>query len=219
MPTETYTVCVPDDVFPGDVFTVRVAEESYEVTVPMGCEPGSSIDVSLPTAPSDCAVEIPTGFFPGDELLVEIPGGRTIAVVLTDDCLPGMMLQLDLSEDETTARPMYSSTDVLTDNSFYGMLKNKPTVHSSMTDPTGSHSNALESMEVNVEAGMSPADDEWDDDLDYDDSYLIQRSDGSYSEGYVQYFDRSCGLYHALIVGAGFKYVSREQIESNSVHY
>ena len=56
------------------------------------------------------------------------------------------------------------------------------------------------------------------DELNRDDSYLIQRSNGSYSEGWISDFDESCGLYHVLIVGVGYKYVSREQIELNTVH-
>ena len=61
----------------------------------------------------------------------------------------------------------------------------------------------------------------WVDELGgyFDDSYLIQRSDGSYSEGWIKEFDPSCGLYHVLIVGVGYKYVSREQIEVNTVHF
>ena len=54
--------------------------------------------------------------------------------------------------------------------------------------------------------------------LNRDDSYLIQRSNGSYSQGWIFDFVESCGLYHVLIVGVGYKYVSREQIELNTVH-
>ena len=55
--------------------------------------------------------------------------------------------------------------------------------------------------------------------FDFDDSYLIQRSDGSYTRGFIQSYDRSCGLYHVLVVGAGYKYVSREQIELDTIKF
>lgn len=55
--------------------------------------------------------------------------------------------------------------------------------------------------------------------FDFDDSYLIQRSDGSYSLGYIQEFDAGSELYRALIPGVGFKYVAREQIELDTVHF
>lgn len=56
------------------------------------------------------------------------------------------------------------------------------------------------------------------DELNRDDSYLIQRSDGGYSEGWIYEYDESCGLYHVLIVGVGYTYVAREHIELNTVH-
>lgn len=55
--------------------------------------------------------------------------------------------------------------------------------------------------------------------FDFDDSYLIQRSDGSYSLGYIQEYDAGSELYRVLIPGVGFKYVAREQIELDTVHF
>ena len=55
--------------------------------------------------------------------------------------------------------------------------------------------------------------------FDTEDSYLIQRSDGSYSDGWIKEYDESCGLYHVLIIGVGYKWVEREQIEVNTVHF
>ena len=55
--------------------------------------------------------------------------------------------------------------------------------------------------------------------FDLEDSYLIQRSDGSYAEGWICEFDKRCNMYKVLIIGAGHKWVVREQIEQNTVHF
>ena len=58
-----------------------------------------------------------------------------------------------------------------------------------------------------------------DEALSFDDSYLIEGSDGSFSQGYIQSYDRSRGLYHVLVVGVGYKHVPREQIALDTVHF
>lgn len=206
-----YDVIVPAGCVAGDTFQVQVGEDFYDVSVPDGCEPGSSIETLLPsverTTPKldmdvtqeTCEVEIPDGCCRGDEFLVETLDGLTFAVTVPDNGLPGMLLQVALPGPRA-------------DNESPRCVRSPFKEDKAETSLQQWH----EPQEPDQTSG-----DVWVDELGgyFDDSYLIQRSDGSYSEGWIKEFDPSCGLYHVLIVGVGYKYVSREQIEVNTVHF
>jgi len=50
-------------------------------------------------------------------------------------------------------------------------------------------------------------------DFSLDQTYWIQRSDGSYSQGWIKEYDPCIELYRVLIIGVGYKYVSWSEVE------
>ena len=204
-----YEVTVPTGCSPGDTFQVQVGAVTFDVTAPDGYGAGSTIEISA-TPPTTLAlddtldepdsstvleVEVPAGCAPGDEFLVEMPDGRTLEVVVPTGSAPGTRLAVALPADESlSGKPMES-------------------VHES----SGVHSACADGIEEPAdESGQNP------DGFDFDDSFLIQRSDLSYSEGWLKEYDGYTDLYLVLIVASdrsGYKYVGREQIELNTVHF
>jgi hypothetical protein len=212
-----YEVLVPTGCAPGDIFQVHVNKTVFDITVPEGCGEGSNINLELPlgelshlqlddndpaavVAPEAAAVEVevPDGCFPGDEFLVQTQEGQTLTVVVPPGGSPGTRLEVMLP-----ALDAKRSLEVPPDAS-----------------PTGVEAEWAADASVTDESATSQSDDSTRaGEFDTEDSYLIQRSDGSYSDGWIKEYDESCGLYHVLIIGVGYKWVEREQIEVNTVHF
>ena len=152
-------------------------------------------------------VEIPAGCFAGDEFLIETPGGERLSVVVPPGSEPGMLVQIAV-EVPPTAVEAAPSTPPLP------IVSEAPT--QSCLDDYALDEPAVD--EVASKCAQLTVEPSWRvEEFDFDDSFLIQRSDGSYSEGWIKEYDESCDLYYVLIPGVGCKYVGREQIELNSV--
>jgi hypothetical protein len=228
-----YDVTASEDCGAGCSITTFLPVER---TVP---EPGS-ITTFLPVErtvpepdgrPTSCEVEVPTGCCPGAEFLVETLDGLTLSVLVPDDCSPGTMLQVSLPRsvdreletspmcvralisEEVEATPA-QTTRQRESKGFVGRMRN---IVAGSDNSTTAEVASSDACMPSVHPDMSKAGRR--DEFCYDDSYLIQRSDGSYSEGWIQEYDESCSLYRVLIVGVGYKYVAREQIELNTVHF
>lgn len=202
-----YEVVVPDGCVPGQVFQVQIGSSLFNVTAPADCRAGDCFSTlldatdegttlggaSVPDAPTMLEVEIPPGCFAGDEFIVESPDGQTLAVVVPDDSAPGMWLQI------AAPAPLQAEPE---DAETGGGVYRAETAAFGMGEPVDE-----------PDTMFSP------DGFDFDDSYLIQRSDGSYSSGWLKSYDASTDLYHVLIPRVGYKYVAREQIELDTVHF
>jgi len=237
-----FDVTVPLGCAPGDVFQLKVGTKVFDVVVPEGCGEGSKIEMAIAeedlteepppigATPATIEVEVPTGCFPGDEFLVDTPDGQTVTVVVPEGSAPGTLLEValpspieEVDHDRVPKDPRYDpSPDSirahLDDLEPYPLVPETPPVLSAavsctwdLPSPTGMCSDAAPSAIVE-EPDAGP------DGFDLDDQYLIQRSNGDYSEGWLKEYDAFSDMYLALIPGAGYKYVSREQIELNSVH-
>ena len=221
-----FEVCVPAGISPGDTFQVQVADSQvFDVTAPEGCKAGSSINidvaVDLKQSSEALQVEVPTGCLPGETLNVVTPDGRTVLVVVPDDSAPGSLLEV-MEVPETSkvlSEGAESPSSVRTAFDDEGAAGTEPASGSPLPHRkkgSASHIKALRQLAARAPAVEDTAEEQ---EFDFDDSYLIQRSDGSYTRGFIQSYDRSCGLYHVLVVGAGYKYVSREQIELDTIKF
>ena len=238
-----YEVTVPAGCRPGDTFQVEIGDEVFEVTTPSGCGAGSSIEIRCGplhagTMADDGAsmlldemgqlrfdddtasqmtfqVEVPVGYRPGDELLIDTPDGRTVAVLVPSGGLPGTLVEVALPDASVCEPPLDDPKDGL-----HTAVDGSPNCVRAHLDQL---SDAMEplpaALAISASSTSLSACDDFEEDFDFDDSYMIQRSDGSYSEGWIKEHDWSCDLYHVLIVGAGYKWVCREQIECNTVHF
>jgi hypothetical protein len=213
-----YEIIVPAGVSPGETFQVQVGSNAFDVVVPDGCGAGSNLELELPVddtietdAPAMVEVEVPTGCHAGDEFMVETPDGL-VAVVVPDGSSPGTLLSIalpapaELQLDKPKTEPPFIDSSP---RSVRATLEELPAMESSGWEERPV--TAAEPVDENEES-FGP------DGFDFEDSYLIQRSDGSYTEGYLQKYDSASFLYYVLIPRAGFKWVSREQIELNTVH-
>ena len=235
-----YDIIVPAGVSQGETFQVHVGATDFDVVVPDGCGEGMKLELELPSIEDTntqamIEVEVPDGCFAGDEIMVETPDGGTVAVVVPEGSSPGTLLSVALPEP---AQPRFDKVE----------LEERP----STPTPTSVRATFGE-MLSKENALIQPAEvrDFGPDGFDFDDSYLIQRSDGSYTEGFLQVrgsrvpslvphpsllpthpsllptplyypflqeYDAESFLYRALIPRGGFKWVSSEQIELNTVH-
>ena len=219
-----FEVCVPAGISPGDTFQVQVADSQMllEVTAPDGVCAGSSINidvaVDLKESSEALQVEVPTGCLPGETLNVVTPDGRTVLVVVPDDSAPGSLLEVMEVPETSLSEGAESPSSVRTAFDDEGADETKPAGSPLPHRKKGSasHVKALRQLATRAPAVEDTAEEQ---EFDFDDSYLIQRSDGSYSRGFIHSYDRSCGLYHVLVVGAGYKYVSREQIELDTIKF
>ena len=203
-----YEVTVPEGCVTGDVFQVQIGADLVDVTTPAGCGAGDCFSIWLQTGAdvgehrledtklATLEVEIPPGCFAGDEVIVEAPDGQTLAVVVPNDVAPGMILQISVPEPAESDGA--ESDDTVTGGGVY----RAETAAFELDGPTD------ELAEL-----FSP------DGFDFEDSYLIQRSDGSYSSGWLKSYDCCTDMYHVLIPMVGYKYVTREQIELDTVHF
>ena len=208
-----YEVVVPAGVQPGDTFQVQADDQLYVVTAPEGCKAGSTIEALLPVARGrggvpTCAAESPTG----EELMdvSENENAERPDVLHRRSSHVGTLKQLAAYGSDSLESPSCVQT-VFTDDELAG----QPGV----LHRKSSHVRTLKQLATLGFDALGIADDAAAEEFDFNDSFLIQRSDGSYSPGYIQSYDRSSGLYHVLVVGAGFKFVAREQIELNTVHF
>jgi len=221
-----YQVTVPTGCAPGDIFQVEIGKELFDVNVPVGCGAGSCIEMRCGSPVDDSLldeiatslrvdegptvqVQIPVGYLPGDELLVDTPDGRTLAVIVPSDGLPGTWLEVALPDPPALDPLMDDPKD------GWGAMETDFAAYKSPTSVRHSFDGGGGAAEYTQTGYTTPS----DCDFDFDDSYLIQRSDGTYSEGWIKEYDESCDMYHVLIVGVGYKWVCREQIECNTVHY
>ena len=184
-----YDIIVPAGVSQGETFQVHVGATDFDVVVPDGYGEGMKLELELPSiedtnAQAMIEVEVPAGCFAGDEIMVETPDGGTFAVVVPEGSSPGTLLSVALPEPaeprldkvESVQRPSTPSPTSV--RATFGEMLSKE-----------SHSeDALILSEPAAEPAAEPAEvrDFGPDGFDFDDSYLIQRSDGSYTEGFLQ---------------------------------
>jgi len=180
-------------------------------------------------------VEVPVGYCPGDELIIDTPDGRTVAVLVPSGGLPGTLVEVALAEVPETpgceslldAAGGGEAAPAGSGGESKGALRTAATAVDASPNCVRAHLDQLgDAMEplpaalaISASSTSLSACDDFEEDFDFDDSYMIQRSDGSYSEGWIKEHDWSCDLYHVLIVGVGYKWVCREQIEINTVHF
>ena len=180
-----YDIIVPAGVSQGETFQVHVGATDFDVVVPDGYGEGMKLELELPSiedtnAQAMIEVEVPAGCFAGDESMVETPDGGTFAVVVPEGSSPGTLLSVALPEPaeprldkvESVQRPSTPSPTSV--RATFGEMLSKE-----------SHS---EDALILSEPAADPAEvrDFGPDGFDFDDSYLIQRSDGSYTEGFLQ---------------------------------
>ena len=180
-----YDIIVPAGVSQGETFQVHVGATDFDVVVPDGYGEGMKLELELPSiedtnAQAMIEVEVPAGCFAGDEIMVETPDGGTFAVVVPEGSSPGTLLSVALPEPaeprldkvESVQRPSTPSPTSV--RATFGEMLSKE-----------SHS---EDALILSEPAADPAEvrDFGPDGFDFDDSYLIQRSDGSYTEGFLQ---------------------------------
>ena len=184
-----YDIIVPAGVSQGETFQVHVGATDFDVVVPDGYGEGMKLELELPSiedtnAQAMIEVEVPAGCFAGDEIMVETPDGGTFAVVVPEGSSPGTLLSVALPEPaeprldkvESVQRPSTPSPTSV--RATFGEMLSKE-----------SHSeDALILSEPAAESAADPSEvrDFGPDGFDFDDSYLIQRSDGSYTEGFLQ---------------------------------
>ena len=103
------TVEVPDGVHPLDAMIVTGPDgREYEVQVPKGCFPGSSIEVDLPCSEAngtmsnqiarELQVTVPDGVEEGQLFTVEITGGEAFEICCPDGCAGGSTIWVEVPE-------------------------------------------------------------------------------------------------------------------------
>ena len=87
----TYAVTVPSGVSAGDEFPARLGDTMANVIVPVGCGPGSLLNVHMDVF----VVPVPHGVPPGQQFMAEI-GGQVRPVVAPYDSTSGEYLHVQV---------------------------------------------------------------------------------------------------------------------------
>ena len=185
-----YDIIVPAGVSQGETFQVHVGATDFDVVVPDGYGEGMKLELELPSiedtnAQAMIEVEVPAGCFAGDEIMVETPDGGTFAVVVPEGSSPGTLLSVALPEP---AEPRLDKVESVQRPSTPSPTSVRATFGEMLSKESRTSNDALILSEPAAEPAAEPAEvrDFGPDGFDFDDSYLIQRSDGSYTEGFLQ---------------------------------
>ena len=185
-----YDIIVPAGVSQGETFQVHVGATDFDVVVPDGYGEGMKLELELPSiedtnAQAMIEVEVPAGCFAGDEIMVETPDGGTVAVVVPEGSSPGTLLSVALPEP---AEPRLDKMESVQRPSTPSPTSVRATFGEMLSNESRTSNDALILSEPAAEPAAEPAEvrDFGPDGFDFDDSYLIQRSDGSYTEGFLQ---------------------------------
>ena len=185
-----YDIIVPAGVSQGETFQVHVGATDFDVVVPDGYGEGMKLELELPSIEDTneqamIEVEVPAGCFAGDEIMMETPDGGTFAVVVPEGSSPGTLLSVALPEP---AEPRLDKVESVQRPSTPSPTSVRATFGEMLSNESRTSNDALILSEPAAEPAAEPAEvrDFGPDGFDFDDSYLIQRSDGSYTEGFLQ---------------------------------
>ena len=185
-----YDIIVPAGVSQGETFQVHVGATDFDVVVPDGYGEGMKLELELPSIEDTneqamIEVEVPAGCFAGDEIMVETPDGGAFAVVVPEGSSPGTLLSVALPEP---TEPRLDKVESVQRPSTPSPTSVRATFGEMLSNESRTSKDALILSEPAAEPAAEPAEvrDFGPDGFDFDDSYLIQRSDGSYTEGFLQ---------------------------------